>query len=157
DNFLLEDDLIASDSEADMLSGEESEGDSEVDDTMAVDDDDDDFLKNVLPETRKQPKAVNSVLTIGSETTPSKLAYTYACPRSHEELLQVFKDVAVTDMSTVVQRIRALYHAGLHADNKNKLADFACALVDHISYLSNHTPTAPLSVVESIIRHIHSM
>lgn len=156
DDFLLDDDLIATDSEAD-ISGDESDDDSAIDDTMAMDDHDAEFLKNVLPEPKVQPKAKDGVLTIESEPTSSKLAYTYACPRSHEELLTVFKDVASKDTSTVIQRIRALYHSGLHADNKHKLADFACALVDHVSYLSNQTPAAPLSVIESIIRHIHSM
>ncbi|KAF2636111.1 nucleolar protein 14 [Massarina eburnea CBS 473.64] len=155
DDFLLDDDLIASDSEADLASGDDSEDGSEVDDTMAVDEEDD-FLESVRPETTKQSKAVNGVLTVGPDTS-SKLAYTYACPRSHEELLKVFKSVSITDLPTAVQRVRALYHAGLHAENKDKLADFACALVDHISYLSNQTPAAPLVVVDSVIRHIHSL
>jgi nucleolar protein 14 len=99
---------------------------------------------------------VNGVLTIGAGAS-SKLAYTYPCPRSHEELLKVFKDVVEKDTSTVIQRIRALYHAGLHSDNKHKLADFACALVDHVAHLANQTPPASLAVIEAIIRHIHSL
>ncbi|KAF9699418.1 hypothetical protein EKO04_002102 [Ascochyta lentis] len=156
DDFILEDDLVATDSEAD-ISDEESESGAEVDDTMAMDEDDADFLKDVVEQPKTQSKAVKGVLTIGADTASSKLAYTYPCPRSHEELLEVFNKVAPGDISTVIQRIRALYHAGLKEDNKNKLADFACALVDHVSYLSNQTPAAPLAVVESVIRHIHSI
>jgi nucleolar protein 14 len=157
DDFLMDDDLVASDSEADM-SGDESDSASEIDETMAMDDDMADFLKNVLPDKPKeQSKAVNGVFTIGATTASSKLAFTYPCPRSHEELLEVFKDVQTKDIPTAIQRIRALYHSGLHSDNKNKLADFACALVDHVSYLSNQTPSASLVVTESMIRHIHSM
>ncbi|KAF1912599.1 nucleolar protein 14 [Ampelomyces quisqualis] len=157
DDFVMDNDLVATDSEADM-SGAESDDVSEIDDTMAMDEDDEDFLKNVLPDKPKeQPKAVNGVLTIGTNAATSKLAFTYPCPRSHEELLKVFKDVSSDDVPTVVQRIRALYHAGLHSDNKNKLADFACALVDHVAYLSNQSPPAALAVIESIIRHIHSL
>jgi nucleolar protein 14 len=157
DDFLMDDDLIATDSEADF-SGDESDSAFEVDDTMAMDEDEADFLKNVLPDKPKeQSKAVNGVLTIGADTASSKLAYTYPCPRSHEELLKVFKDVSSDDVPTVIQRIRALYHAGLHSDNKHKLADFACALVDHVVYLSNQTLPTSLAVLESIIRHIHSL
>ncbi|KAJ4382923.1 nucleolar complex protein 14 [Didymella sp. IMI 355093] len=156
DDFILEDDLVASDSEAD-ISDEESDSEVEVDDTMAMDDDDADFLKDVVEQPKAQPKAVKGVLTIGADAPSSKLAYTYPCPRSHEELLEVFDKVELKDTSTVIQRIRALYHAGLKEDNKHKLADFACALVDHVSYLSNQTPAAPLSVIESIIRHVHSI
>ena len=156
DDFILDDDLVATDSEADM-SDEESDSDVEVDDTMAMDADDADFLKDVVDQPKTQPKAVKGVLTIGADTGSSKLAYTYPCPRSHEELLEVFKKVDVKDTSTVIQRIRALYHAGLREDNKNKLADFACALVDHVAHLSNQQPAAPLPVIEAIIRHIHSI
>jgi nucleolar protein 14 len=157
DDFLMDDDLIASDSEADM-SGDESDSASEIDDTMAMDEDVADFLKSVLPDKPKaQPKAVNGVLTIGADAASSKLAYTYPCPRSHEELLDVFKNVDTKDLPTAIQRVRALYHSGLHSDNKHKLADFACALVDHVAYLSNQTPPASLAVIESMIRHIHSM
>jgi nucleolar protein 14 len=159
DDFIMDDDLVASDSEADISSDDESEAGSAVDDTMAMDDEDADFLKHVMPdkpEPKEQPKAVNGVLTLGVEPS-SKLAFTYPCPRSHEELLTVFKDVAANDTHTVIVRIRALYHAGLGGDNKAKLADFACALIDHVSYLSNQTPPAPLAVIEAIIRHIHSM
>ncbi|KAF2850779.1 nucleolar protein-like protein 14 [Plenodomus tracheiphilus IPT5] len=155
DDFEMDDDLIATDSEAD-ISDDESDLGSVVDDTMAMDDDDADFLKNVLPDREEQPKAVKGVLTLAAEPS-SKLAFTYACPRSHEELLKVFKGVAPKDTSVVIQRIRALYHAGLHSDNKNKLADFACALIDHVVYLSNQTPAASLAVIEAIVRHIHSM
>jgi len=155
DDFVMDDDLVATDSEADM-SDDESEAGSAIDDTMAMDEEDADFLKDVMPERKEQPKAVNGVLTLGLESK-SKLAFTYECPRSHEELLKVFKNVAPNDTSTVIQRIRALYHAGLRADNKNKLADFACALVDHVLYLSNQTPAASLAVIEAIIRHVHSM
>ncbi|KAH9873586.1 hypothetical protein IAQ61_004210 [Plenodomus lingam] len=155
DDFEMDDDLIATDSEAD-ISDEESDNASAADDTMAMDDDDADFLKNVLPNRKEQPKAVKGVLTLTTEPS-SKLAFTYPCPRSHEELLEVFKGVAPNDTSVVIQRIRALYHAGLHADNKNKLADFACALIDHVVFLSNETPAASLAVIEAIIRHIHSM
>jgi nucleolar protein 14 len=157
DDFIVEDDLVATDSEADV-SEDESDGALELDDTMAMDADDADFLKDVLPDKPKeQAKAVNGVLTLGADATSSRLAFTYACPRSHEELLKVFKNVAPIDIPTVIQRIRALYHSGLHADNKHKLADFACALIDHISYLANQKPPASLAVIESIIRHVHSM
>jgi len=157
DDFILEDHLIASDSEADIPTGEESDESLDMDDTMAAADDDDDFLKTVLSSSMKQPNTVGDTQTSTSGPTSSKLAYTYACPRSHEELLKVLEGVAITDIPTVVQRIRALYHAGLHADNKEKLADFASALVDYVSYLSTQHPPAPLSVIEAIIRHIHSL
>ncbi|KAF2187769.1 Nop14-like protein [Zopfia rhizophila CBS 207.26] len=153
DDFLMDDDLIASGSEADISnSSDEASGD----DTMGMDDDDE-FLKDVLPDTIETGAAMKGVLSIGADSNTSKLAYTYPCPRSHQGLLEVLKDVSPQDIPIVVQRIRALYHAGLHAENKSKLADFACTLVDHISYISDQKPAAPLTVIETLIRHIHSL
>jgi nucleolar protein 14 len=153
DDFVMDEDIVATDSEADLTDMSEDEVDA--DDTMAVDDDDQDFLKDVLEKPSEPVKAVNGVLTIAP--APSKLAYTYPCPRNHKELLKVYEGVAAKDMPVVTQRIRALYHAGLHEDNKNKLADFACALIDHIAYLSDFVPETPLTVTETLIRHIHSL
>lgn len=154
DDFLMDDDLIASDSEADL--SEESEDEAEFDDTMAADEEDE-FLKDVLEKKPvEQKKAVNNVLTISAEPS-SKLAYTYPCPRNHEELLKIYEPLAPKDMVVVTQRIRALYHAGLRAENKEKLADFGGALVDHIKYLADNKPATDLTVIETLTRHIHSL
>ncbi|KAF2730168.1 Nop14-like protein [Polyplosphaeria fusca] len=154
DDFLIDDDLIASDSEAD-ISEEESESDADQDDTMGVDDDD--LLQDVLASKSKPSPSSNGRNGVGAAAASSKLAYTYPCPRSHHELLDVFANVPASDIPTVIQRIRALYHAGLASVNKDKLSDFAGALVDHIPYMAAQRPPTPLSVVEQVIRHIHSM
>ncbi|KAF2750840.1 nucleolar protein 14 [Sporormia fimetaria CBS 119925] len=153
DNFLMDDDIVATDSEADIT--DDSDDESDIDDTMAMDDDQD-FLKDVLPQAKAE-KRQKEPPAGGAAAASSKLAYTYPCPRTHDELLQVYKDVSPSDVPVVTQRIRALYHPGLHANNREKLADFGCALVDHIAYLANNVPTMPLAVTETLIRHIHSL
>lgn len=155
DDFELDEDLIASGSE---IESDLSEDDS---DEAAEEhaDDDDEFLQYVMPETSKTADNPNNVPigVPGTNAKQSKLAYTFECPRSHDELLTIFKDVSLTDLPTAIVRVRSLHHPGLNEDNKNKLADFACALVDHINYLANQQPAAPLAIIETIIRHIHSL
>lgn len=56
-----------------------------------------------------------------------------------------------------MQRIRLQYDPKLKSENKPKLARFATVLVDHVSYLANLSKPAPMSVLETVIRHIHSM
>jgi nucleolar protein 14 len=85
------------------------------------------------------------------------LAYKFSCPKSHDELLEVTQGVNILDLPTVVQRIRALYHPKLSSENKEKLKNFSVSLVDHISYLANQDEQPPFLVLESIIRHIHSL
>lgn len=49
------------------------------------------------------------------------IPFTFACPPSHAEFLEIVKDVADEDFPVVVQRIRTLYHPSLSPDNKLKL------------------------------------
>jgi nucleolar protein 14 len=145
DEFVLDDDLVASDSDPEPASDDEESDDGSGDDE---DDGDDDFINGlVLPQ--------GTAMT--AKTSPSKdLAYTFSCPQTHQELLDVLKGRSADDVPTIVQRIRALYHKGLAQENQAKLGNFAQALVEHIPYTVDHDDfNGP--VVESLIRHVHSM
>jgi len=147
DEFVIEDDLIASGSDMDEQFDED---DSDVDEEE-LPDDDSEFLADVVAqrtESGSKPKPTGA-----NDTTT--LAYTYPCPQDHAQFLDVIKGVSDTDMPVVIQRIRALYHPQLNAQNKEKLSHFAVALVDHIAYMA--TQGSPLSLVETVIRHVHSL
>jgi nucleolar protein 14 len=159
DDFLVEDDLIASASEAD----DDDETDDDDDDEDGSEDSDAD--NRVVEEEDEEDEFVRGILgdkdDKSEKKTPSApvastgLAYTYECPRSHPELLATFSKLAVQDIPIAVQRIRALYHPSLSSENKQKLADFAVALVEHISYMAKQKQS--LAVIETLIRHLHSL
>lgn len=162
DDFLIDNDLIASGSEL-----EESEDDSSDpgnEDEENADEEDDEFLNGLLTEEEaKRPEfltGANAPITeidLPAENgVNGNLAYKFSCPQSHEELLQITKGIDILDLPTVVQRIRALYHPKLKSENKGKLAKFSVALVDHISYLANEE-LPEFSVIETLIRHVHSL
>jgi nucleolar protein 14 len=147
DEFLLEDDLIASGSENEMASEEEGSSEGEE----IEDDGDDDFINGlVLP---KQSTLPSDKKPKGS----SNLAFTYDCPETHEEFLLMLKDKTTADVSTVVQRIRALHHKGLAEDNVKRLGKFTHVLVEHVVYMLDKDASVNFDVVESVIRHLHSM
>ena len=156
DDFFIEDDLVTSASQLDVSDMEPENEPEEL-----IDGDDEEFVQGLLSKedagreglvfTRDQSSVLKAEGPVGN------LAYTYNCPQSQEELLDVTKDVATEDLPTVVQRIRALYHPQLASENKAKLSKFATALVDHISYLANRTEHPPFAVLETLIRHIHSL
>ncbi|KAF2808542.1 Nop14-like protein, partial [Mytilinidion resinicola] len=150
DDFVLDDDLVASDSEFD----EESSNDSDDEENVAdeTQDLDDEFLKEVLPTGNGH---ISSAPGTGAQT--SKLTFTYPCPQSQAELLRILEGVAPSEIPVVIQRIRALYHPQLHHENKAKLANFAIVLVDYTVYLSSQTTAPSLVLLETIIRHIHSL
>ncbi|KAK6614545.1 Nop14-like family protein [Botrytis cinerea] len=159
DDFVIDDDLVASGSDID-----ESEGESDGEDGES-NNEDDEFLEGLLTEEEaKRPEFLTGAnAPLPEVELPAKngvngdLAYTFPCPQSHEELLEITKGIALLDLPTVVQRIRALYHPKLNSENKAKLGSFSVSLVSHISYLANQAQRPPFSVLENIIRHIHSL
>ena len=161
DEFIIDDDLVASGSDLEPLDDESSEEEEEE----ADEDDDAEFLKGLLTEEEaKRPEFLTGANAPLPETElPAKngingnLAYTFPCPETHEELLRITKGIDLLDLPTVVQRIRALYHPKLKSENKTKLGNFAVSVVDHISYLANQPQQPPFSVLENLIRHTHSL
>ncbi|ESZ97958.1 hypothetical protein SBOR_1629 [Sclerotinia borealis F-4128] len=159
DDFMIDDGLVASGSDIDESEGESGGQDDESDN------EDDEFLKGLLTEEEaKNPEFLTGAnAPLPEAELPAKngvngdLAYTFPCPQSHEELLEVTKSIALLDLPTVIQRIRALYHPKLNSENKSKLGNFAVSLVSHISYLANQAQQPPFSVLENVIRHIHSL
>jgi len=155
DDFIIDDDLIAnaSDLDEDVTSSEEEAFDDAHDD----DDDDDEFVSGLLSKDEQNRPDFADGVTGAERPGSSKLAYTYSCPRSHQELLEVLDGVPEEEIPVVVQRIRALYHPQLQTGNKEKLADFSTALIDHISYMALQKPLPSLAVTETLVRHIHSL
>lgn len=85
-------------------------------------DGDDDFL-GVLgsgPGSTGTKPSVANLSKVGSKD--DKLAFTFPCPQTHQEFLEIVKDTSIEDLPTIVQRIRVLHHPKLDAENKHKLA-----------------------------------
>ena len=70
-----------------------------------------------------EPKLSNVERRSGRQRPKSsnELPYTFPCPSSHEEFLDVIEGIADQDIPTVVERIRALYHPSLGAENPSRL------------------------------------
>lgn len=157
DDFLIEDDLIASGSDLEPVESDDESGEAESDA-----EDDDEFTKGLLnDEETNNPifsgKLNGSTQAVETQNDADGLPYTFPCPETLEELVQVATTVPIEKVPTVVQRIRALYHPKLDSDNKAKLGNFAKSLVQYIAYVSNLPQIPPFSVLENLIRHIHSL
>lgn len=149
DDFIIDDDLVESRSDVSLSVGEsdvEGEGDSDKEPEEEEEEEEEDELINGL-----------TLGPNGTQETDGKLAFTYPCPEDHESFLETIKDVPVEDLPTVVQRIRALHHPRLHSDNKRKLGRFAEVLIRHVSYMAEQPARPPFAILESILRHIHSL
>lgn len=160
DDFIIDDDLVASGSDIDSVDLDDA---SEVlsDEDAAEEDEEDDFTKGILneEETRnpvfdEDSLAKTNALKKGDE---NGLPYTFPCPTSVDEFQQATAAYPLEMLPTIVQRIRALYHPKLDSKNKEKLGQFSTVLVDFVSATRDPTVSPPFSVLESLIRHIHSL
>ena len=158
DEFIIEDDLV--DSGTNVDSSDDDGPDASKGET-SDDSDEQDFVQDLLTsadagrEGFEFPKSLNGAPKVNG--VDDDLAYTYKCPLNHDEFLAVTQSIAVQDLPTVVQRIRALYHPKLASENKAKLGRFATVLVDHISHMACQPDHPPFVVLEALIRHIHSL
>ncbi|KAJ5752393.1 hypothetical protein N7520_009310 [Penicillium odoratum] len=155
DDFIIDDDLVETRSNAslDMDGSDMEEEDLSEDDESEQSEQEDELINGMsLP-------AANAVSTAvaANQTEEGKLAFTYPCPDDHEAFLALIDGVPSQDVTTVIQRIRALHHPRLHPDNKAKLGRFAEILIEHVSYMANQPEELSFALMENILRHVHSL
>jgi nucleolar protein 14 len=161
DDFVIEESLVASGSDMESLSSNE---DSEEEDTDAEgvddDDDDDEFTSGLLTagEVKTSIFEKNSLNERGEfQDTADGLPYTFPCPQNLDEWLNIARKYPDDKLVTIIRRIRALYHPRLDSKNKEKLSNFSRSLVDYIALNPAHNNLPQLSIIEDVIRHIHSL
>ena len=154
DDFVIEDDLVAVDSE---LIPEVASSENDLEDGAAADEDEE-FVEGIFREQDAWRQEITGGRNRASGVAnATDLAYLFKCPQNHQELLEITHNVAVEDQPTMVQRIRALYHPKLQAGNKAKLEVFSKVLVEHICYLAETSASLSFVGLESLIRHVHSL
>ncbi|KAF4594777.1 rRNA maturation protein [Ophiocordyceps camponoti-floridani] len=161
DDFLIDDNLVASGSDLEPVDSDEEDENGSDQEGKAYEDEDDEFTKGLLNEE----EARDAIFTSGSDPKAADrpksgdegLPFTFACPQSCQEFDTMTQAFPRSSLPTVVQRVRALYHPKLDSGNKEKLAGFAVALVDFVAMPWAEKTSPPFSVMESLVRHIHSL
>lgn len=161
DDFVIDDDLVASGSDLELIESDDDMEDDEDEDDESGDeeDEDEDFTKGLLNEEESRNPAFkqapgSSDLAGGDE---HGLPFTFPCPESLEDLTALVAKYDSNNIPKIVQRIRALYHPKLNAEYKERLGNFATTLVDFISSDWDAETSPSFLVLESIVRHIHSL
>ncbi|KAK4165680.1 putative nucleolar complex protein 14 [Cladorrhinum sp. PSN259] len=159
DDFLIDDDLVASGSELEFDSDDMEEEDGEDGESGFEEeedgDGDDEFTKGLLTEAESKGGVFQNPNAKGIDM--DGVSFTFPCPQTHDDLIKVFEGIEVTKLPIAVQRIRALYHPKLGPQNKEKLGNFAQALVRHVQYLGDLSEQHWFPALENIGRHIHSL
>lgn len=153
DDFLIEDDLIASASDVE-LTEDESEADTA---NGSAEDDDDEFIDGLtLPEVSSSNNALSGSQS-NARDQGNGLSYTYPFPQTRGELSAIVSDLPYEEIPIVVQRIRALYSPKLSGENKMKMETFSSVLTQFVTYIANQAERPPFEVLETLLRHIHSI
>ncbi|KAH0840168.1 Nop14-like family-domain-containing protein [Lanmaoa asiatica] len=113
---------------------EEADFDGFGEDNQSSIDEASDLAEEDIIETKTKRRARRSSETL---KVVQELPYTFPAPESHDEFLEIIEGLPDSDVPTVVQRIRTLYHHSLGPENKLKLEDLARALIDHILYIAS--------------------
>ncbi|KAG9015567.1 nucleolar complex protein 14 [Tulasnella sp. JGI-2019a] len=91
------------------------------------------------------------------EAAPTKeLPFTFPCPQTHEEFLDIIEDIDDMDIPTVVQRIRVMYHPSLAEGNKDRLEAFTVVLIEHVLYAARSSEQ-PYPLLNALSSHIFSL
>ena len=156
DDFLLDDDLIASGSDLDTSRAggtdlEANESESEEDGSAFLGDLDPEAITDNMPLPNLDGEHIDGHLR------ESNLAFTFPCPQSLQEFLQITENLPFDQLPLVVQRIRALHHPKLGSGNKDKLESFSAVLVQYVAHTMDHGDQSSYTVVEQLIRHTHSL
>ncbi|RPD66900.1 Nop14-like protein [Lentinus tigrinus ALCF2SS1-7] len=85
-----------------------------------------------------------------------ELPYTFPCPETHDEFLEIIEDIDEKDIPTVVRRIRTLHHPSLAEENKFKLQGLNTVLIEHILYITS-PPTPRHTVLTSLLPHLAAL
>lgn len=157
DEFLIDEDLVASASEAKST---DSESQSLSDEELA-DDADPALVHDLITQEDRGRDGLSFAVSADGAPEARKfdggLAYTYPCPQTLEEMLSLTQVIQFEAIPMVVQRIRILYQPQLATQNKLCLERFTAVLVAYIAHVANRSDHPPFAVIEALIRHIHSL
>jgi nucleolar protein 14 len=118
----IEDDEEEAEGEDDSSDGEEdSAGEDEDDASVFEGFSDDESEEEGEHEQLVRPAKVDKGKGKAKTNSNKELPYTFPCPENHEEFLEIIEGIEDKDIPIVLQRIRALHHTSLAAENKFKL------------------------------------
>lgn len=142
-----------------VLPGEEAPDDDDISDTefdlaqYFTDEED-----QVEPEDEEDDEIVPATkrLRIQDVSTKTELAYTFPCPSTFDEMLDIIKGVPTAAIPTIIERIQILYSTKLRDENKDKLETFTPIVLQTILHLATETPI-PFNTISDLVISLHRL
>ncbi|KAF8622061.1 hypothetical protein AX15_007212 [Amanita polypyramis BW_CC] len=85
-----------------------------------------------------------------------ELPYTFPCPETHDDFLEIIEEIGEDDVPIVIQRIRALHHTSLAPENKLKLQAMTAVLIDHILHVTA-SQTPRFQILPGLLSHLAAL
>ncbi|KAF8738680.1 hypothetical protein AX14_010609 [Amanita brunnescens Koide BX004] len=137
-------------------SGEEESGEEQYDEESEDEARGEEGEQEELVATFKSKKGHGKAKEKPNSTSNQELPYTFSCPETHDDFLEIIEDVRDSDVPIVVQRIRTLHHTSLAPENKFKLQALTAVLLDHILHITG-SPSPRFSLVSGLLPHLASL
>ncbi|KAF8659134.1 hypothetical protein AX16_001904, partial [Volvariella volvacea WC 439] len=135
--------------------GEDSEGEEEASNGESGEEWESDGDPGNTHEDLSRPSKATRAKQKDAKAKPpiKELPYTFPCPATHDEFLEIIEQVEDKDIPIVIKRIRALFHTSLAPENKFKLQTFMGILIDHILYITA-PPRPRFPLVSEVMPHL---
>ncbi|KAI8843220.1 nucleolar protein 14 [Chytriomyces cf. hyalinus JEL632] len=130
---------------------EDEDEDEDVDELAGDDDDENEEEKSEEVEVKVKDSKGAAALD-----PAASIPYTFVAPETHADLLKYVDHLGPADQSTVIHRIRVLYHVKLGGLNRKKLETLLTILFEHLQYLSRKSP-ASVATVNALVKHVHEL
>jgi nucleolar protein 14 len=161
--------------EDDEIENDDDQSEQENSEDSEFEDDSDEHLEAEEGDHSDLTTAHKSEKISSKHHKSAELPFTFPCPQTHEEFLEIVEEVEDSEVPTVVKRIRTLYHPSLAPENKFKLqvwlVSLCCrksmllicgiqtltaVLIDHILYITS-PPSSHFGLLASFLPHIFAL
>ncbi|KAF5092899.1 hypothetical protein D0Z00_004344 [Geotrichum galactomycetum] len=119
-------------------SEDEEDDDEDIMGNYEIDGDFHDFSGEEDNEEMKTPAKKNKVEKGASDSKAA--AYTFECPESVDDLIDIFAQYPAKEYPTIIDRILTLYHPSLDKENKEKNSVLANVLAEYILVAGDDKP-----------------
>ena len=152
-------DVVSEEGPSEGESDEEEDDDDDFDISQYFTDEETDEIRgrgedkddDIIPATKKLRIQEPSTLASSKE-----LAYTFPCPSTMDEMLDILKDVPTDSIPIVIERIEILHSTKLLAENRTKLETLTPLVLKLILSLAAQTPV-PFNAIKAVIVRLHGL
>lgn len=145
--------------EEDEGSEEEEEDDDDEDEEDGEADDDEEDDEEDVKDLESDASGSDDELSAPAKrprtatTVKKEVPFTFKCPETHDDFLDIMDGLQDSDTTTVIKRIRTLYHPSLGEGNKERLQNLLGVLLDHLLYMSS-AEDVQVAVINDLFPHI---